>query len=48
VSVARALAASGDTVGARQAYEHFFDFWKRADADVPILVEARRELAALK
>jgi tetratricopeptide (TPR) repeat protein len=48
VSLARALAASGDITGARQAYEHFFDFWKRADADVPILVEARREFAALK
>jgi hypothetical protein len=48
VSLARALAASGDKTGAREAYQYFVDFWKRADADVPMLVEARREFAALK
>jgi predicted Zn-dependent protease len=47
VSLARALAASGDTAGARQAYAAFFELWKKADPDVPLLLEARRELAAL-
>jgi predicted Zn-dependent protease len=47
VSLARALAASGDVAGARAAYAEFFELWKRADADVPLLVGARREVAAL-
>jgi predicted Zn-dependent protease len=47
VWLARALAASGDAAGARDAYSHFFDRWKRADADVPLLVEARGEYAKL-
>jgi predicted Zn-dependent protease len=47
VSLARALAASGDADGARQAYAEFFELWKKADPDVPLLIDARRELAAL-
>ncbi|MGH9314182.1 MAG: tetratricopeptide repeat protein, partial [Vicinamibacterales bacterium] len=47
VSLARALAASGDTAGARQAYTEFFELWTKADPDVPLLVEARAEFAAL-
>jgi len=45
-SAARALA--GDIVVARQAYEQFFDIWKDADADIPILKEAKAEYAKLK
>ncbi|HEX2445081.1 MAG TPA: serine/threonine-protein kinase [Vicinamibacterales bacterium] len=48
LSFARALAASGDAVGAREAYLYFFELWKRADEDLPILVEARKEFDALK
>jgi eukaryotic-like serine/threonine-protein kinase len=44
---ARALAASGDDAAARQAYDRFFGQWKRADPDVPLLVEARAEAAKL-
>jgi tetratricopeptide (TPR) repeat protein len=47
VGLARALAMSGDTAAARQAYERFFEFWKRADADVPLLVQAKAEHARL-
>lgn len=48
VGVARASAASGNTAGSRKAYEDFFRLWKDADSDVPILMEAKREYAALK
>jgi serine/threonine protein kinase/tetratricopeptide (TPR) repeat protein len=48
VNLARALAASGDVSGARKAYEQFLDLWKQADPDLPLLADARRELAALQ
>ncbi len=32
---------------ARAAYERFFKLWKDADADVPLLVQARREFEKL-
>ena len=43
----RAVARAGDFPAARQSYESFFDIWKNADADVPILKQARTEYAAL-
>ena len=45
--LARARQAAGDSAGARRAYQDAFAFWKDADPDVPLLVEARREYAAL-
>jgi eukaryotic-like serine/threonine-protein kinase len=48
VGLARALAASGDTAGAKRAYEAFLDLWKSADPDIPLLLAARREYAALR
>jgi len=47
VGLARARAAAGGVSQARQEYEKFFALWKDADPDVPILVEAKRECAAL-
>jgi len=47
VELGRALAAAGDTSGARQAYEAFFERWSDADEDLPLLLNARREYAAL-
>jgi len=44
----RALAISGDTAGARKAYQDFFALWKDADQDLPVLVEARKEYEQLK
>ena len=32
---------------ARAAYESFFTLWKDADADIPVLIAARAEFAAL-
>ena len=47
LGLARAAAMQGDRPTARQAYEAFFSIWKNADPDVPILVAARKEYAAL-
>jgi len=38
----------GDSARARKTYEQFFAFWKDADPDIPLLLEARKEYAALK
>jgi len=47
VGLARALALAGDAEGSRGVYEQFLGRWGRADADVPILREAREECARL-
>jgi len=47
VGLARARTASGDSPGARQAYERLLDLWKHADQDLPLLADVRRELAAV-
>ena len=44
---ARAAAQSGDAVTAAGAYQELFALWKDADPNLPALVEARREYAAL-
>ena len=44
----RALALTGDTAGARKAYQDFFALWKDADPDLPALVQARKEYEQLK
>jgi tetratricopeptide (TPR) repeat protein len=43
----RAYAGLGRKDEARKAYQAFFDFWKDADPDVPLLVNARDEFAKL-
>ena len=48
LQLARALAPGSDKARARDAYQKFFDLWKDADADVPILVQAKAEYAKLK
>ena len=47
VGVARGAALAGDTTRAKTAYQDFLALWKDADPDIPILVEARKEYAAL-
>ena len=44
----RAAAISGDTAGARKAYQDFFALWKDADQDLPVLAQAKKEYDALK
>jgi len=43
LGVARARVLSGDKAAARQAYEQFLALWSDADADLPVLREAKRE-----
>jgi len=45
--LARARASAGDLPGARRAYEQFFESWKDADADIPVLMQARVEYRRL-
>ncbi|MDP1570086.1 MAG: protein kinase [Vicinamibacterales bacterium] len=47
VMLARAHAGAGRVAEARAAYEAFFEFWKAADPDAPLLVEARAEYAEM-
>jgi eukaryotic-like serine/threonine-protein kinase len=45
--LARALALSGDTDKARATYQNFFQLWKDADPDIPILKQAKDDYAKL-
>ena len=47
VELARAQAALGNRDEARRRYQAFFDFWKDADADIPLLLQAREEFSKL-
>jgi urease accessory protein UreF len=47
LGLARARVLSGDTPGARKAYQDFFAIWKDADSDIPILKQAKTEYAKL-
>jgi eukaryotic-like serine/threonine-protein kinase len=47
LGLARAYAMGGDKPNAKKAYEAFFTTWKDADADLPMLVAAKKEYAAL-
>ncbi len=48
VGLARASALAGDTAKARKTYQDFFAVWKAADQDIPVLIEAQKEYAALR
>jgi serine/threonine protein kinase/predicted Zn-dependent protease len=48
LGLARAAAVSGDRMKARQKYQDFFAAWKDADADLPVLIEARKESEKLR
>jgi eukaryotic-like serine/threonine-protein kinase len=47
LQLARAYAMNGDKDKARAAYKDFLTTWKDADADVPVLQQAKKEVAAL-
>ncbi|MGA7274966.1 MAG: hypothetical protein WBX14_09005, partial [Candidatus Udaeobacter sp.] len=47
LGLGRAYALSGDTVKAKTAYQDFLALWKDADADVPLLTQAKAEYAKL-
>jgi tetratricopeptide (TPR) repeat protein len=48
LGLARAYAQLGDIDQSRRTFEEFFAIWKNADADVPVLSEAKQEYAKLK
>jgi len=48
LGLARAEALAGDAATAKSSYQDFFAVWKDADPDIPILIAARKEYAALK
>ena len=47
VTLARAQTRLGKTAEARESYEKFFDVFKDADPDLPLLLQAREEFAKL-
>ncbi len=47
IMLGRAHASAGHVSEARNAYQEAFTIWKDADADLPLLVEARQEFARL-
>jgi len=48
LELARACYLSGDKDGAKAAYQDLLTFWNGADADLPVLKQARTEYAALQ
>jgi serine/threonine protein kinase/tetratricopeptide (TPR) repeat protein len=48
LGLARAAVINGDTAAARKSYQDFFALWKDADADLPALVQAKKEYEQLK
>jgi hypothetical protein len=45
---ARATAQGGSTTEAKLAYQKFLELWKDADSDIPLLKEAKSEVAKLR
>ncbi|MFY9611513.1 MAG: protein kinase [Blastocatellia bacterium] len=48
LGLARAIALTGDAEKSRKEYQSFFEQWKDADADLPILIEAKQRFNLLK
>ena len=47
LGLARAYAMKGDREAAKKAYAQLFNTWKTADADLPQLIAAKKEAAAI-
>jgi len=47
LGLARAHVLTGDVANARKAFDSFFDAWKDADPDIPILRQAKAEYGKL-
>jgi tetratricopeptide (TPR) repeat protein len=48
LQLGKALVLSGDQTKAKAAYQDFLVLWKDADADIPILTQAKAEYAKLQ
>jgi predicted negative regulator of RcsB-dependent stress response len=47
LGLGRAYTMAGDKANAKKAYDRFFAEWKNADPDIPDLIQAKKEYAAL-
>ncbi len=47
LGIARGSAMEGNTAKAREAFQTFFELWKNADPDIPLLKDAKAEYAKL-
>lgn len=47
LGLGRAHALKGDSAKALEAYQKFFELWKDADADIPLLSQAKEEYSRL-
>jgi tetratricopeptide (TPR) repeat protein len=47
LGLARASALAGDTAKAKKAFQAFFELWKHADPEIPILQQAKAEYIKL-
>jgi hypothetical protein len=48
VGMARGFAYAGETAKARRAFQDFFELWKDAEPDIPILQQAKAGYAELR
>jgi hypothetical protein len=48
LQLGRAYAMSNESAKAKAAYQDFFNLWKDADPDIPILKDAKAEFAKMK
>jgi hypothetical protein len=48
LGMARASALAGDGAKAKKVFQDFFELWKDADPDLPILQQAKAEYAELR
>jgi tetratricopeptide (TPR) repeat protein len=48
LGLARAAMLASDNTKSRKAYQDFFALWKDADADMPVLMEAKKDYEKLK
>lgn len=48
LQLGRAYAIQGDTAKAKTAFQDFFTLWKDAEADIPVLKQAKAEYSKLK
>ena len=47
LGLARAAVRAGDLDRGRKAYQDFLALWRSADPDIPLLIDAKKEYAAL-
>ena len=48
LGLARAALLQGEAAKAKQSYDEFFRLWKDADADLPVLIAAKKEYENLR